>query len=382
MQIQNRDFIIFGDDWGIRPQTLEHLAKIIVKYNRVLWVNSIGNRRVTLSKRDFLRLLEKIRNAFKRKKTTDENINFVKPLAIPFHDSRIVRIINGWILKRLVNNKKHTLGFKNPIVITVSPVVVEAIGRLGEVIDIFYCIDEYTGHENALKNMAKIEEELLRKSDIAFFVSEKLLLNKAFKPKHSYTVTQGVDYEHFSVMRNSLDDPFKDIKKPLIGFMGWITSWVDVDLIAKLARQCPEYSFVMIGDSSIDLSSYHGIHNLHFPGPVPYKELPRYAQRFDAGLIPFKLIPITIASNPLKLFEYFSLGIPVISTPLPEVMKYQPLVDIAQTVDEFSSALKKHFTYKDNALAEQRRELAKKYSWMNVVEKQLEIIYAVLEEKA
>jgi hypothetical protein len=44
---------------------------------------------------------------------------------------------------------------------------------------------------------------------------------------------------------------------------------------------------------------------------------------------------LTAAANPLKLREYLAAGLPVVATPLPEIVKLNALVRMARTPQEF-----------------------------------------------
>jgi hypothetical protein len=78
---------------------------------------------------------------------------------------------------------------------------------------------------------------------------------------------------------------------------------------------------------------------MHFLGRKPYEQLPAYCKYFDVGLIPFKISELTRAVNPIKLREYLAAGLPVVSTPLPEVLGYRGAVEAADTPDTFVAAL-------------------------------------------
>ena len=56
-------------------------------------------------------------------------------------------------------------------------------------------------------------------------------------------------------------------------------------------------------------------------GTKPYETLPSYLANIDVCLIPFKINQITLASNPIKMYEYLAAGKPVVSTALPEVIQ-------------------------------------------------------------
>jgi hypothetical protein len=56
--------------------------------------------------------------------------------------------------------------------------------------------------------------------------------------------------------------------------------------------------------------------NVHFLGLKPQSHLPAYVQRFDVGLIPFKVNETTHAVSPLKAYEYLASGVPIAAPPL------------------------------------------------------------------
>jgi glycosyltransferase involved in cell wall biosynthesis len=89
----------------------------------------------------------------------------------------------------------------------------------------------------------------------------------------------------------------------------------------------------------VDLSSSRSQPNLHFLGRRPYETLPAYCRHFDVGLIPFKVNELTRAVNPIKLREYLAAGLPVVSTPMPEVALYKHLIEIADSPLEVEAAL-------------------------------------------
>ncbi len=133
----------------------------------------------------------------------------------------------------------------------------------------------------------------------------------------------------------------QDIPRPRLGFFGLIRDWVDIGLLAQVARRRPDWHFVIIGDadSSLDMGQYRDLANMHFLGRKSYAALPAFCRHFDVGLIPFKVNELTHAVNPIKLREYLSAGLPVVSTPMPEVKLYNLLVAIAETAEEFERAI-------------------------------------------
>src|SRR5207245_99518 len=109
-RLSGRDIVCFSNDWDGDPLSKMHAMKILARENRVLWVNSIGNRKPTASARDLQRILKKVRGAAEGVRERHPNIFVLTPLAIPFYGSELVRAANGVLLradKARVNPNAH-----------------------------------------------------------------------------------------------------------------------------------------------------------------------------------------------------------------------------------------------------------------------------------
>ncbi len=174
-----------------------------------------------------------------------------------------------------------------------------------------------------------------------------------------------MDFKHFTkgLEEDCITVPLQNIPSPRIGFFGLLNSWLDFNLLSKIAIDFPEWSFVFIGPSQLPSSALPSMSNIHYMGPVSYDHLPFYARYFDVALIPFQINPLTISVNPLKLLEYFSLGLPVVSTPLPEVTKYQNHVFIASDPKTFGNAIQRALKEDDQHSRLSRQIIAESQSW-------------------
>ncbi len=129
--------------------------------------------------------------------------------------------------------------------------------------------------------------------------------------------------------------------RPIAGYYGALANWFDYALVEATARLRPDWSFVLIGpdhDGSLARSKLDRLPNVHALGPRPYTALPGYLHRFDVATIPFAINDITLATSPLKLYEYFAAGRPVISTPMPECAAFDE-VRIVRSAEAFAAAL-------------------------------------------
>ena len=98
----------------------------------------------------------------------------------------------------------------------------------------------------------------------------------------------------------------------VFGYVGTIGSWFDWELVAGMARQLPEVRFDLVGPVLARPPSLPA--NVRLCGECPGDAVPEKMRGFTAGLIPFKVNRLTAAVDPVKYYEYRSVGLPVIST--------------------------------------------------------------------
>ncbi len=371
--LQNRNIIIFGEDWGRFPSTTQYIGKVLLQFNRVMWIGSLAHRKPNFSLKDFIRLAEKLKRMLgfgDDGKTKSEKITpiLIYPFIIPFHDNRLIRKINNKLLKRALLNAIKNYNFDNPILITSTPLISKIIGEIGETSSHYFCLDDYSHFDGVFKLLLNSENEMLSRISSCFAVSERLVELKKAKSGNTYFLPQGVLVKHFK--RNEENIPFqlRNLNKPVIGFFGLISEWIDLDLMVFSAKKMTNCTFLVIGKPTVDISILNQVSNIKFVNEISFKDLPSYASAFDVGIIPFKLNELTIASNPLKLLEYLSLGIPVVSVNLPEVNKFNSYVQIAENYEDFVHKIRIAVEQDSETKRIERIAIAKKYSWESITE--------------
>jgi glycosyltransferase involved in cell wall biosynthesis len=113
--------------------------------------------------------------------------------------------------------------------------------------------------------------------------------------------------------------------------------------------------------------------NVEFVGEVPHSAIAALLAAWDVAMIPFLLNDLTMATNPIKLYEYFSAGLPVISSRIPEVELYPDLVYIADTPFEFSAMLAQAVE-EDPCLKKKRVNVSRRETWSARAEALLDLI--------
>jgi glycosyltransferase involved in cell wall biosynthesis len=325
--LRGKDIVCFPQDWTGDPLSKTHIMRILARENRVLWVNSIGMRSPSVSTADFNRSIEKLARVMKPIEEVEPNLFVMNPLTIPAYGNALMKGFNGVSLRWQIRRAMKKLGFKSPINYTFLPSAALLAKELGEEYLIYHCVDEYAAFTDiSAEAILKLEEELMRKSDLVIVSAEVLYESKKSYNPNTYLIRHGTDWKHF---RTALDDSTEipaeiaNLPKPIIGFHGLLADWIDFELIKKTAEHFKEGSVILIGKVTADAekkaSILKDVKNVHFLGRKPYIELPAYCKGFDVALNPFEINELTLAANPLKVREYLAAGLQVVSTDIPEV---------------------------------------------------------------
>jgi hypothetical protein len=227
-------------------------------------------------------------------------------------------------------------------------------------------MDEHSGFEETSPQTLADEELLFQLADAVVTTSEALLAKaKAKGARETTLIRNGCDYDFFSAQpRQAFSLPFVPQGR-IFGYYGSIREWFDFELLYEAARLRAEDSFILVGNKNQDPAFKHNCpSNVHLLDAAPYEELPALLALFDVCLIPFKKTPLTMATNPVKIYEYFATGKPVVSVRLPELETYKDLSYLYSSKDEFLQALDAAAQEKkDSELIAKRKHEAKLNSW-------------------
>ncbi|MGA9525649.1 MAG: glycosyltransferase [Myxococcaceae bacterium] len=337
--LRGRDVVVFSNDWDGDPLSKTHIMRILARDNRILWVNSIGNRAPRVNAHDVNRIVRKVQAFTQGLCEVEKNIFVLSPLVLPFY-GKVARRVNGSALRTEVRAAMRRLGFKRPISWSYLPASATVSGTLGEDLVVYQCVDEFSAFSDAnAEHILALERHLLVKADLVITSSERLREKKSQVNPHTQLVRHGVDWNHFVRAcdpSTRIPDGIAALPHPVIGFFGLIADWIDLKALEACARAYPEGTVVLIGKivPGLDVSRLEKLPNVSFLGRKPYADLPAYSRAFDVALNPFRVNELTLNANPLKVREYLAAGLPVVSSPIPEVERLG-LCRIARTPEEF-----------------------------------------------
>ena len=180
------------------------------------------------------------------------------------------------------------------------------------------------------------------------------------------SIPNGAMTKHFAQTQNpdlKVAVELKNINKPIIGYIGSVFRWINVDWIDYAARENQNYNFVFIGPITTDISKLLLRENIYFLGPRPYTELPKYLKGFSVATIPFTIDGVTLKASPIKFYEYLASGVPIVSTSLPDLEIFKSHCSLVSTKEDFSNEITNSVKFDNEMKKHERMKLAENFSW-------------------
>jgi glycosyltransferase involved in cell wall biosynthesis len=358
--LEGENIICFAKDWSEDPTSNNHVMRLLARRNRVLWLNSVSTRAPKLSsKTDLAKIARKVRDFSRGPREVAENLFVYTPLVFPFPHAPGAAALNQRLLRLTLEALRRKLAMPTYQLWAFIPTAQPYLGMPGERLVVYYCTDEWSrfSHVDGAR-IGRMERALCERADVVFTTARTLWERKRPLNPETHLALHGVDHAHFAAALDERTPPAQDLAGgggPVIGFFGLVHDWIDISLLAHVARQRPHWTVAVIGKANVDLSSLAALPNVKLLGRRPYEELPRYCKAFSVGVMPFVLNQLTENVNPIKMREYLSAGLPVVSTDLPEVRGFSRHCRVAHTPDEFLAAC-------DAAVAEDTPELRRQRS--------------------
>ncbi len=287
---------------------------------------------------------------------------------VPYHAAtrltsrRAANRVGQSLLAPVLRRDIARLGLRRPVLIAGLPHAADVLSRVPSSLVVYHCADDYAHVRGFPDTLPAVEADLCRRADLVVTTSETLCQTRARFNPNTYWIPNGADVEHFATPASPAGD-LAALRRPIVGFVGGLSEWVDLDLVADLARQRPNWTFVLVGPVGIDTSRVQALPNVRLLGPRPYADLPAYLSAMDVGLIPFKRNEVTFHADPIKAYEYLAAGLPVVASDMPALRRLTHVLSLAASPDEFLSNLTSALAAgRDSGNAERRAE-AQRHSW-------------------
>jgi UDP-galactopyranose mutase len=253
-------------------------------------------------------------------------------------------------LRQLLSSLIAKQGIRDFVAWFYTPMALTFAANIYPLVTIYDCMDELSLFRGAPPELIEQERKLFERADLVFTGGLSLFEAKCERHRQVYPFPSSVDVRHFARARDAAEDPLdqRDIPHPRIGYAGVIDERIDTELLAEVSRLRPDWHFIMIGPVvKIPIDALPKAANIHYLGMKQYSELPAYFSSWEAGMIPFALNDATRFISPTKTPEYLAAGLPVISTPIRDVVRPYGdlgLARIAGNANEFTAAIDQTMT--------------------------------------
>ena len=305
--------------------------RLAARGHDTLFVESTGLRAPALgSVHDLRRIAARLVGYARGPRERAPHLAVLSPLAPPQAGPRALR---SFALERVagqVQAAARRRGMTEPILWAFLPTAVGWADRLRARLVVYHCVDHYAANPGADPRWVDaLEARMLARADVVFATSEVLVerLRRAGAPGVKL-MPNVADVARFTRALEPLAEPaaLAGAPRPRAVYVGNLAGYkVDFDLLHAVADA--GLTLVLAGASGLgdvealpaEARRLLARRDVRALGPLPHEDLPALLRHCDVALVPFRRNDHTLASLPLKLWEYVAAGLPVVATDLPNL---------------------------------------------------------------
>jgi len=286
------------------------------------------------------------------------------------YKSRLIEAVNRVLIR--AEARWVLAPWRRIIFVTNSPFCDDLVECLDYERLVYDVIDEYVSFSWSPQGSGAREGRVLSRADLLIAGTWRLWEKKKELHPRCVFVPSGVAFEHFQCNGKPRTTPasLEGLPRPILGYMGSLSDRIDHQILEKLSEAFPRGSVVLIGPVHGSFGKPPSARNIHYLGLVDHRVLPDYLSAFDVALMPFALNEATRHINPVKTLEYLAAGKPVVSTRVPDVVRfYSDYLYLADSPDDFVSKVREALERPQAERIARGIELARGSSWGTMVEK-------------
>lgn len=239
---------------------------------------------------------------------------------------------------------------------------------------LFYGTDDLIAGADLLhlpvERLIRYEQRTLRDADAVAVVSAPLAQRYAGDGYEATVIPNGCEPDAYAYVDSApLPDDVR-LPGPVAGLIGQINERIDLALLEAVADAGVDLLIVGPAAPGYQPERFAALTarpNVHWVGPKPFEELPRYLRLIDVGLTPYADSAFNRASFPLKTLEYLAAGRAAVSTPLPaNDWLNSELIEVADGPAAYAAAVGAALARpRTPEIVAHRRAFAAAHSWAN-----------------
>jgi glycosyltransferase involved in cell wall biosynthesis len=257
-----------------------------------------------------------------------------------------------------------------------TPMALDLAHRLAPGRTVYDVMDDLASFLDAPEGLVLRQRRLMAQADVIFTGGPSLHRSVQRQRRDGvHLFRSGVEREHFASSR-ALRRPHE---RPVAGYVGVLDERLDLDLVAELAAELPDWTIRLVGPmAKIHPGQLPRAGNVEYPGMAAYERLPEVMAGFDVALMPFALNEATRSISPTKTLEYLAAGLPVVSTRVPDVVSdYGDVVHLADDGRAFAAACRAVVRHDLAARDHRVRSLHERQEWDVIASSMAELLRSV-----
>jgi len=312
------------------------------------------------------------------------------PGMLPGNRFRVLSALNRWYGTRSVLQILQRTRGDEVVLVVQRPELLPTLRGLPAQLRVYEVVDDYEGLAEtpaAARHVARAHRRMLNECDIVWATSRTL--TERVRPYRADVIetTNGVDVDAF--VRGAASAPpaaLAAVPHPRVGIIGRLNDRVDWPLVEEICRRRPDWHVVIVGpeyaagmDTTAALARLACYPNAHRIPAIPPEAMPACVAALDVCLIPYRLTKLTLAINPLKVYQYLAAGKPVVATRLPALIPLGEAVACAAGPDEFVDAIEAALaSVGDPCIQRGRQEYVRQFDWTVVAATRLRVLSRAL----
>ena len=353
------------NEWAGLPVNSHHLMReAATRGYRVLYVDPIGLRKPTMSRKDVAKLGRRLRLLRVPLASVAPGIWRLAPAAIPLQDTNLGIAVNERLLAFQIRRALARLRADRVLLWAYPPQLVALRSELPCELAIYHRTDDYVSLPGVnAELLADLEIQAVEHADLCIAPARAYLDGPLRNARNGLWVPNAVDHRRFDPSRLG-PDPLPQVGRPRLLVMGTFDAWVDLDLLHDVMSSRPSWTLVLAGTAKISLERLLTLTNVHFLGRVPYEDLPTLVSHCDVGLVPFRIGPVAADATPSKLYQYLAGGLPVLCTPFldPELFGGRVAIGPA-AADGFAQTIEGLLVTDSAAERQERQTFVREHTW-------------------
>ena len=374
--------VVFADDWGRHPSSCQHLISRLTDRCDVLWVNTIGTRPPRFSLQDAGKAVGRFKQWLCPRAAEGScdlpHAKVISPKMWPGFRRPWQQRFNARKIGRAVNRAIAAGPMQKSVAVTTLPIMADVVGRIDVDRWVYYCVDDFSvwpgldGHV-----MQQMEKQLVQRVDAHVAASDTLMSHLTELGARPSLLTHGIDPAHWSAPPDKvLPDWWPRGSGPILLFWGLIDQRLNVDwcrAVAGVDFGAGPATVVLVGPRQSPDATIDALPNVVTPGPVDYDRLPSLAAAADVLVMPYRVLPVTRAMQPLKFKEYLATAKSVVATSLPATEPWQDAADLVDSTDDFVEAVRRRLAGPTDEQVRARERLTDE-SWSDKADKFLKLL--------